>query len=148
MPPRAPILAAVLLASLTGCSTISSRIREKAAVFVALPPAMQAEIRQGQVAIGFTPDMVYMAIGKPDEIREHVDPARRETVWKYNTYYDRYEGTYRAGHRRWVVWDPRIHAYRVFDEPVYANAYQPVKETFFRITFRDGRVAAIDQMTS
>lgn len=148
MPPRAPILFAALLVTLAGCSTISSRIREKEAVFAALPPATQMEIRQGRVAIGFTPNMVYMAIGRPDEIRERVDPAGRETVWKYNTYYDRYEGTVHTGYRRWVTWDPRLHAYRIHDEPIDANIYRPVRETFIRVTFRDGRVTAIDQMTS
>jgi hypothetical protein len=142
------ILPLALAAVLAGCSTINSRIREKAAVFAALPPATQAEIRHGQIAVGFTPDMVYMAIGRPDEVHEHMTAGSRETVWKYNSYYDRYEGTIHTGYRRWVVWDPRIHAYRIYVEPVYANLYQPVKETFFRITFRNGQVTAIDQMTS
>lgn len=148
MPRRTPLLFAVLLITLAGCSTIDSRIREKQAAFDALPPAARAEIRRGQVGVGFTPDMVYMAIGKPDEIRERVDPAGQESVWKYNMYYDRYVGSVRAGYRRWVRWDPRINAYRIYDEPIDASVYQPVRETYIRVTFRDGKVTAIDQMTS
>ncbi|HTT56683.1 MAG TPA: hypothetical protein VMF63_06225 [Opitutaceae bacterium] len=143
-----PILLAAGLAALAGCSTVNSRIREKQAVFDTLPPATRAEIRRGQVGVGFTPDMVYMAIGKPDETRERVDPAGRESVWKYNTYYDRYEGSYRAGYRRWVRFDPRRNAYIIYDEPIDASVYQPVRETYIRVTFRDGKVTAIDQMTS
>ncbi|HTX66131.1 MAG TPA: hypothetical protein VMD31_10185 [Opitutaceae bacterium] len=143
-----PILLAAGLAALTGCSTVSSRIREKQAVFDTLPPATRAEIRRGQVGVGFTPDMVYMAIGKPDEMRERVAAAGHESVWKYNMYYDRYVGSVRAGYRRWVRWDPRINAYRIYDEPMDASVYQPVRETYIRVTFRDGKVTAIDQMTS
>jgi len=143
-----PILLAAGLAALTGCSTVNSRIREKQAVFDTLPPATRAEIRRGQVAVGFTPDMVYMAIGKPDEVRERVDAAGRETVWKYSVYYEVYEGSIRAGYRRWMRWDPRLNAYRIYDEPIDASVYQPVRETYIRVTFRDGKVTAIDQMTS
>jgi len=141
---------AVVLIALAGCSTstINSRIRKRQAVFNSPPPAVQAEIRRGRVGIGFTPDMVCLAFGQPDEIRQRADPADRETVWKYNSCFDRDEGTVRAGHRRCVTWDPRLHAHRSYDEPVDANLYRPVRETLLRVTFRDGKVTAIDQMTS
>jgi hypothetical protein len=142
---RFRLLFAALLLVLAGCSTIDSRIREKEAEFNSLPPAAQAQIRQGIIAVGYTPDMVYMAIGRPDEVRERSDKGGRETVWKYNSYYDRYEGTVRAGYRRWVYWDPRIRAYRVYFEPRYANVYSTEKETYFRITFRDGKVTTIEE---
>lgn len=130
---------------LAGCSTIDSRIHEKAAVFNQLSPADQAKILQGIIAVGFTPDMVYMALGKPTEIRERTEEGSQETLWVYSTYYDHYEGTVHAGYRRWVYFDPRIRAYRVYYEPVYGQVYSEQKETNFRITFQNGKVSAIEE---
>jgi hypothetical protein len=139
------IVSVLLGLTLAGCSTVDSRIREKAAVFNQLSPADQAKIRQGIIAVGFTPDMVYMALGKPTEIRQRTRPGGQETLWIYNTYYDRYEGTVRAGYRRWVVWEPRIRAYRIYYEPVYGQVYSEQKQTDFRITFLNGRVTVIEE---
>ncbi|HUL53258.1 MAG TPA: hypothetical protein VLT83_07610 [Opitutaceae bacterium] len=138
------LLAAALLA-FAGCSTIESRIREKAAVFDQIPPADQARIRQGIIAIGFTPDMVYMALGQPDRIRERTNRGGRETVWRYVAYYQRYEGTYPVRNRRFVYWDPRLQAYRFYYEPGYASVYSERPETYNRVAFRDGRVTVIEQ---
>jgi hypothetical protein len=138
------LLAAALL-GFAGCSTIDSRIREKAAVFDQLPPADQARIRQGIIAVGYTPDMVYIALGKPDRIRERSGPDGRDTVWRYVAYYQRYEGTYNAGYRRFVYWDPRLQAYRIYYEPAFANVYSEHPETYIRVTFKDGKVTVIEQ---
>ncbi len=142
---QAILLSVLLGLALAGCSTVDSRIREKAAVFNQLSPADQARIRQGIIAVGFTPDMVYMALGNPTEIRLHTIAAGQETLWIYSTYYDRYEGTVHAGYRRWVYYDPRIRAYRVYYEPVYGQVYSEQKENVFRITFLNGRVTAIEE---
>jgi hypothetical protein len=61
-----------LLASLlAGCSTIDSRIRASQGLFDSYPPETQAKIRAGEIAVGFTPEMVLMAWG---------EPSRREQV--------------------------------------------------------------------
>ncbi len=138
-------LLVVPLVALAACSTVNSRIREKAAVFDQLSPADQARIRQGVINLGFTPDMVYMALGNPTEVRDQMVHSVREQVWIYSTYFDRYEGTVNAGYRRWIYWDPRIRAYRIYYEPVYGDVYQPAKETNFKITFRNGKVAVIEE---
>lgn len=138
-------LFAVLLGLLAGCSTINSRIRQKTAVFDRLSAADQAKIRQGVIAIGFTPDMVYMALGKPDVVRRRTDHRATKTIWIYNSYYDRYVGTARVGYRRFIYWDAHIRAYRVHYEPAYRDIYRTAKETFFRITFEHDKVTVIEQ---
>jgi len=143
-----PCLVAAVLIALAGCSTINSRIRERASVFDQLSPAEQAEIRQGIIAVGFTPDMVYMALGRPDEIRERTGPDGRQTVWRYDSYYDRYEGTVHVGYRRFIYWDPHVRGYRIYYEPVYRNVYRPEKETYYRITFKNGKVSVIEETKS
>jgi hypothetical protein len=142
------LILGVCALALAGCSTVSSRIREKPAVFAKLDPAIQSRIKQGIIDVGFTPDMVYIALGRPDETRERIGQDGRETIWKYTTCYDRYEGTFHAGYRRFVYWDPQIRAYRVYYEPVYTDVYSAQKETSIRVTFRDDKVTTIEQTKS
>ena len=50
---------------LSACSTANSRIRQQQALFDSYAPATQAAIQNGEVKLGFTEDMVHMALGKP-----------------------------------------------------------------------------------
>jgi len=67
---KIPSVALVALAlALAGCgtmSTIESRSQEQSAAFAAASPREQNIMRRGLVAAGFTPDMVYIALDKPD----------------------------------------------------------------------------------
>lgn len=58
-------LALALCAALAGCSTIGSRIRANQELFDGYPPETQALIRNGDIAVGFTREMVEMAWGRP-----------------------------------------------------------------------------------
>ncbi|MBS0663306.1 MAG: hypothetical protein JSR48_08570 [Verrucomicrobia bacterium] len=81
----------------TGCSSssIESRIAERAAAFQSLAPENQQAVREGAIAVGFTPDMVYMALGQPSE-RGNA-PGGFE-VWTYRNFFfsDRLEEARRA----------------------------------------------------
>jgi outer membrane protein assembly factor BamE (lipoprotein component of BamABCDE complex) len=133
------------LVALSGCSTVKSRIEEKSAVFNALDPQTQARIKQGIVDVGFTPDMVYIALGKPDETKESVTANGRETTWIYNEYWQEYQGSRLVGYRRNVYYDPVARAYRVYYEPVEAAVYRNRVEQKIRVMFKDGKVSAIEQ---
>ena len=142
------LLFGTCLLVLAACSTVDSRIREKSAVFSKLEPATQAKIKQGIIELGFTTDMVYIALGRPDAIKERVGATGRETTWKYDTYYERYEGTVHTGYRRFVYWDKRTNTYRIYHEPVFRDIYSEYRETYIRVIFKDGRVTAIEQTKS
>jgi hypothetical protein len=131
---------------LAGCSTVQSRIEEKSAVFNALPADQQARIQQGLVDVGYTQDMVYIAMGKADRVVERSTGSGTETVWIYNSYYQEYQGTAFAGYRRSVYYDQRIKAYRVFYEPVRADVYRDRVEEVARVIFKDGKVSSIEQV--
>lgn len=68
-----------------GCATsgIENRIQEKSAVFGQLSPEVQRRIRDGQVGMGFTEDMVYMAIGKPSKVETRSSDSGSVAVWIY-----------------------------------------------------------------
>lgn len=139
------LLAAGLALLLAGCSTVSSRIDEKAAVFNSLDPQTQARIRQGLVDVGFTQDMVYMALGRPNSTREQQSSQGLQTTWVYNTYWQEYEGRQLVGYHRQAYFDERARAWRVYYQPVHANIYSEREEEYIRVMFKDGKVAAIEQ---
>ena len=133
------------LAFLTGCQTVESRIKEKPEVFAKLDAPTQDKIKQGIIELGYNQDMVYLALGAPDQKRESVSAAGSATTWIYNTYYDRYDGTAFAGYHRSVYFDPYLRAYRLYYRPVYADTYSQEKEERIRVVFKDGKAAVIEQ---
>lgn len=66
-----------------GCSTPDSRIQKDSATFASYPPAVQTKIRAGEVEIGYTADMVRMALGKPDRTFRRVTAQGETEVWAY-----------------------------------------------------------------
>ena len=136
---------AASLGFLAGCQSVDSRIKEKPEVYANLDTATQDKIKQGIIEIGYTEDMVYLALGKPDQKRESVQENGRSVTWIYNTYYDRYDGTAFAGYHRSLYFDPYLRAYRVYYRPVYADTYATEKEERIRVVFKGGKAAVIEQ---
>jgi len=139
-----PLLLGALVL-LAGCQTIDDRIKEKPAVFAQVDKATQDKIRQGIIDLGYSEDMVYLALGVPDQKREAVSATGRTVTWIYSTYYQRYDGTQFAGYSRRVYFDPYLHTYRVYYRPVFAEVYSDEKEERIRIVFKDGKAAVIEQ---
>ena len=138
------IILGVLGLVLGGCSTVKSRIQEKSAVFASLDPQTQSRIRQGLIDVGYTFDMVYMALGKPDEVRDRQTTDGKNTTWIYNTYWQEYEGSRVVGYRRFVYFDPILKSYRVYIEPVRQELYSEHVEDRTRVHFKDGHVESIE----
>lgn len=139
------ILAVLLAVALTGCDTFDRRARQKAEVFQALSPEQQEKLRRGEIGLGDSPDMVYIALGEPTDRRETATAAGHEMVWIYNSYYTDYEGQFHSGYRRHVVFDPKSRRYFVYHQPVFTDVYSEREEENIRVKFRDGRVAEIEQ---
>lgn len=136
---------ALALLGVAGCSTFEKRSAEKIAVFSQLDPATQEKLRQGVVEIGYTSDMVFIALGKPDIRSERITADSREETWTYSAYYTEYRGTETAGYRRIIDYNPLTKAYYVYYEPVRVDVYRDHIEDRIRIIFRDGRAAMIEQ---
>jgi len=81
--------AAALILMVSGCGTdgIANRIQEKSAVFAALPPEQQQDIRKGYVQIGYTAEMVYMALGQPSKVKVKDTTQGKVGVWIYHNFY-------------------------------------------------------------
>lgn len=76
------LLALPWLAS--GCqATRATRIREKAELFAAQPPEVQALIREGMVDYGFGPELVHLALGEPNRRQSGEAAEGRMETWTY-----------------------------------------------------------------
>lgn len=143
------ILLLAFVALLAGCSTFERRAEEKAATFETLSPEEREKLKRGVIELGNTPDMVYIALGRPDQTRETETADKgRETVWIYNRYHQEYEGNIHTGYRRVLLYDPHRKRYVVFYDPVYTDVYSEHQEEHIRIVFRDGKVAMVEQPKS
>lgn len=76
----------VTLLLLAGCASSSpdARIRRNPELFAQYPPAVQERIRAGQIDIGYTEDMVLMALGDPVRRVERMDHSGVTQVWIYS----------------------------------------------------------------
>jgi hypothetical protein len=138
-------LLAASLGFVAGCQSVDDRIKQKPEVFAAVDKATQDKIKQGIIDLGYSEDMVYLALGVPDQKRESITAAGRSVVWVYNTYYQRYDGTAFVGYERRVYYDPLLKTYRVYYHPAYADAYRNETEERIRVVFKDGKAAVIEQ---
>lgn len=146
LPPLARLcLVAITLFGLSACNTFKRRAEEKASVFRALDAATQARLEAHQIEVGDSQDMVYIALGAPDEKREQLDAGGKTSTWIYSAYWQEYQGTRMVGYRRQVIYDPGSKSYRVYHEPDFQPVYAPRVEDRVRITFQDGRVTVIEQ---
>ncbi len=139
------LLALAGFALLAGCQTVDSRIKEKPELFAKLDPATQDKIKQGIIDIGFTQDMVYLALGKPDQVRESKTTEGQREIWIYSTYYDVYDGTHFVGYHRSIYFDPYLHSYRLYHHPILAEEYHEDREDRIKVVFKDGKAVMIEQ---
>ena len=80
---RTPLMVLLASALLAACATPGARIRQNEGVYNSYPPAVQEKIRAGQVDIGFTPDMVRLALGEPDRKFSRTSAEGSSEVWAY-----------------------------------------------------------------
>lgn len=141
------LAAAGVLAALfaTGCSTFHSRSQEKAEVFNALDSNTQQRLKKGEIAIGDTADLVYIALGNPDERTSSITSAGEKITWIYNVYWQEYAGTVHSGYRRIVIYDPGLKRYLVYYEPVRTDVYRQRVDERIRVELVNGRVTSVEQ---
>ncbi len=145
-PRRLTALGLLLPLLFAACSTVKSRIDEKPAAFAAADPATQENVRKGAVEVGYSADLVYIALGKPDDQINTITKQGEDETWIYHSYHEDYAGTVRTGYRRYIVIDPRTGRPVVFIEPVYTDVYREHTDERIRIIFKSGKVSAIEEL--
>jgi hypothetical protein len=139
------LCAAALAFALTGCSTTSTRMVESPNASK-LDPKTQAKIKRGLIEPGFTPEMVYLALGKPSEPKDGLSDATQNGTWVYRDFQGNDRDLVRAGFRRRVVFDPQRRGDVVVTEPLDTKAFPQLQPRSLHVTFRDGRVVDIQRM--
>ena len=135
------IVLPLVLVSVMGCATPETRIRKEPELFASFPPEVQAKVRQGQIAIGFSQAEVRMALGDPDRVYHRATTSSTNEIWSYTAL------TYRTFPQYSTAFTP-------FPEPWPNSAYIPgvvlldVQERdeyeALRVEFENGRVKAIE----
>ena len=120
-----------LLLAVSGCATPEARIKRHAELFGSFPPEVQAKVRQGIIQLGYTRDMVFVAIGQPNHIQQRVDSSGTTLVWRYTAYRWRPDAPYWPRH--YGPW---------WGDPPYWDDRE--EYDVLRIEFRDDTVTAIE----
>lgn len=136
-------LAALLSLALAGCAT---RTPTKATT---LEPKIHGKVKRGIVEPGFTPEMVFLALGKPTTPEEGLVDATVNGTWVYQSFQEPNDRDFiRAGFRRRVVFDPVKRSDVIITEPVDPRLFPNLKPHSLNITFRDGRVVEITRVAA
>lgn len=77
------LMPAVFLLLMTGCATTESRISRHQAAFDAWPAEVREKVRAGRIEVGFTPEMVQVALGEADRRSTRTTAAGTDEVWAY-----------------------------------------------------------------
>ena len=104
----------------SGCDTVAVRVLTNYDTFSKLDPKVRANIVRGRVALGYTPEMVRLALGRPNRSYAPSYLGGREETWTY----------FAQDVPSSTGFDP--------NQPHYANS----TPTIFlgSVTFRDGKV--------
>ena len=135
------LLSAGLL--LVACATPEARIRQNQALFDSFPLEAQELIREGEIDIGFTEEMVEMARGVPDRKYTRRTVSGTVSIWGYTDHYTATRREMVSG--RFRVRDSRTGQIHHVNDSVWVEV--PVYHEFdrFRVEFgADGRVQAIE----
>ena len=132
-----------LLLLFAGCATPEQRIHQNQELFDALPLADQARIRGGQIDLGFTPDMVRIALGEPQRKLVRRDGGGETEVWLYLDLVRRYERQ-RADIDGLSLAGPG--GYRTVGGSAWINLSQEREFVRARVEFRGGVVAAVEEI--
>ncbi len=76
-------LALGLALAVAGCATPQTRIDQNQAAFASYSPDIQAKIKAGLIEIGFTPQQVELARGKPDFKATRATTTGQAEDWIY-----------------------------------------------------------------
>ncbi len=77
----ASVLASVVW--LAGCATPESRVKANESLVSSWPADVQQNVRAGKIAVGYTRDMVRVALGEPDRLATRTTAEGQSEVWVY-----------------------------------------------------------------
>lgn len=141
--PWKTIICTGALLFVAGCATPESRIRKNPELFNSFPLDVQANVRKGQIDIGFTKEMVTMALGKPDYIYLRRTESGTTEVWSYVA--SRYWSEPYPAESTFLVPDTNG-KYHYVSIPTWIDVRREYEYEKLRIEFDDSKVKAIEDL--
>ena len=135
-------LALPALLLLAGCATPAHRIQQNQELFDSFPVASQARIRGGQIDLGFSPDMVRIALGEPQRKLLRRAPDGDAECWLYLDVIRQYDRQ-RADVDGLSLSTPG--GTRAVGGSLWINVLQEREFVRLRVEFRSGAVSAIEE---
>jgi hypothetical protein len=132
------LIAATAVLVVAGCSTTPTTATK-------MDSKIRAQVDKGIIEPGFTPEMVFLALGKPSEPSESLSDATTNGTWVYNEFTGTNRDFIRAGFRQRVVFDPKRKSDVVVTEPIDTKSIPNLRSNSLHVTFRDGRVVDIQR---
>jgi hypothetical protein len=77
------VLSASMALLAAGCSSVDSRMKKHEEAFNTWPPAVQEKVRAGEVDVGFTEEMVLVALGEPERRYSRTTASGQADAWVY-----------------------------------------------------------------
>jgi hypothetical protein len=111
-----------------------------------LEPDIRAKVEKGIIEPGFTPEMVYLALGKPSEPAESLSDATTNGTWVYHDFKANGREIVKPGFRRHVVSDPAKKTDVIKTEAIDPALLQKLRSNSLHVIFRDGRVVEIQRV--
>ena len=128
-------VAAAVLAALAACASPASRIKDKKDLFATYPPETQELIKKGEVAVGFTREMVELALGRPDRRYTGTSEAGTNETWAWGS---------NGGSGVGLSIGAGSVGPTIFGGGVVIGG-SPPPEDRMRVVFRDGKVSSIEK---
>ena len=140
-----PLLTLLLAVTfLAGCNTFERRAQKKADVFARLSPETQSRLENKIIHVGDSTDMVYIALGSPDETQTTTTAAGDTLTWIYNRYWQEYRGEAHGGFIRRTTTNPTTGVTTSYLEPISRPVYVDRQQPVMRIVFAEGKVSVIE----
>jgi hypothetical protein len=138
---RLPVLlATTILLTAAGCVT------SKPTTATSLEPPIKAKVEKGIIEPGFTPEMVYLALGKPSEPAQSLADATANGTWVYHDFQGKEGDIVKPGFRRKVSLDAAKKVDVITTERIDPQALAKLPANSLHVTFRDGRVVEIQRV--
>ena len=129
-----PILLLPLFFLSLSCASTEKRIQKNQEVFRQFPPEAQDRIRDGEVAIGDSKDMVRIAKGEPQTITTRETRETKSEIWRWTR-------------PQQYVYPLPVHTTGSgIPSPQFVDAIQFRESEILRIEFLDGKVVVIEEM--
>lgn len=133
------------LCVVSGCvSTPAKRIQAEPETFARFPTEIQAKVQKGEVDVGFTRDMVRLALGRPQRVYTRTTEAGQVEIWLYMGI--RHVSRYEPMDSGYWYRDRSGRLRRSYDVMWVDRGYSEEYPTL-RLEFSDDKLKAIERLT-